>query len=182
LPVGTPLSLRLTSRPFPLCAFLFRFNPSRARRFAFRTSAAASWRRRFKVAWSAPVVNATERTGLALCRVFRPHRSEATLVVTFPANGRRSQRTHPLCWPTREAKSLLRTAVWRQSGTTFRPSTPRANNATGARIIVSGGYTSFTSGEPSMFSPIRSSIKKRASRFGSRVHLGLVAREGVIMA
>jgi hypothetical protein len=57
---------------------------------------------------------------------------------------------------------------------------PSFDRATAAGFLVSGGSTGFTSGEPSIFSPIRSSMTERASRFGSRGRLGMLAREGMV--
>jgi hypothetical protein len=58
---------------------------------------------------------------------------------------------------------------------------PSFDSATAAGFLVSGFSTGLTSGVPSIFSPIRSSMTERASRFGSRGRLGLLAREGIIL-
>ncbi len=56
---------------------------------------------------------------------------------------------------------------------------PSLDSATAAGFLTRSG--SFGSnGEPSIFSPIRSSMTDRASRFGSRGRVGLLAREGMV--
>src|SRR5258708_3257882 len=57
---------------------------------------------------------------------------------------------------------------------------PSFDSATAAGFLVSGFSTGFTRGAPSIFSPIRSSMTERASRFGSCGRLGMLAREGMV--
>jgi hypothetical protein len=52
---------------------------------------------------------------------------------------------------------------------------PSLDSATAAGFLVS-----FGNGEPSIFSPIRSSTTERASRLGWRGRLGLLARVGMV--
>src|SRR5436190_15043457 len=50
------------------------------------------------------------------------------------------------------------------------------DDASAAWFLVSA-----VSGEPSIFSPIKSSMTERARRLGSRGRLGMLAREGMIL-
>jgi hypothetical protein len=56
---------------------------------------------------------------------------------------------------------------------------PSLDNATAAGFRVSGFSMGLSSGDPSIFSPTRSSTTERARRFGSRGRLGVLAREGI---
>jgi hypothetical protein len=55
---------------------------------------------------------------------------------------------------------------------------PSFDKATAAGFFFGSGFLG-SNGEPSIFSPIRSSTTERASRFGS-LGRGLLAREGMI--